>query len=157
MSNPVLVRAIELHEDAPEFREKLEAIRARLDTISGGRAIWKVAPGESAIAWDECRDNQCIVVGWEHIGDFRQYKSEKDVKQALGVPDDEFSRDAKSIWRFLAKVAVGDVVVANKGRTTVVGIGVVCGATGTGSRGGRILRESDQEADSSHTMASIAE
>ncbi len=123
----ILDDAILLHEEGSENRGKLEAIRARLEKTGGGRSIWKIAPGRNAAAWDECRDNHCIVIGWDEIGDFRHYNTEEEVKNALGVASEQHSRDAKSIWYFTRHIAVGDIVVANKGHATVVGIGVVKG------------------------------
>jgi 5-methylcytosine-specific restriction protein B len=123
----ILDDAIDQHEESSEYRERLEALRARLEKTGGGRSIWKIAPGENAVAWDKCRDAECIVIGWAEIGDFQQYGSEEKVKTAFGVPLQKHSRDAKSIWYFTHDVSPGDIVVANQGRSTVVGIGVVTG------------------------------
>ena len=123
----ILDDAIGLHDEGSEYRERLEAIRVRLEKTSGGRSIWKIAPGEDAGAWDECRENACIVIGWEEIGDLLQYRTEEDVRTALGVLPGKRSQDAKSIWYFTRHVSEGDIIVANKGRTAVVGIGVVTG------------------------------
>ena len=30
-------------------------------------AVWKIAPGEDAMAWPECRDFGCILVGWNYL------------------------------------------------------------------------------------------
>jgi hypothetical protein len=105
----ILVDAIAAHEEGSEYRDKLEVIRARLEKTSGGKSIWKIAPGENAVVWDECRANECIVIGWEEIGDFQQYDSEEDVKNALGVPSESRSQDAKSIWYFTRQISIGDV------------------------------------------------
>ncbi len=88
--------------------------------------IWKIAPGEHANNWDICRTHGCIVIGWE-IGDYQNYRSEKDILKALKK---EFGKRkgcgtgaARTIWRFVHVVENSDVVVANKGARTVVGIG----------------------------------
>lgn len=124
----ILEDAIALHKGDSEYARGLEILLARLDKTESGRAIWKIAPGENANVWSECRDHSCIVVGWEEIGDFRYYKTEEEIKQALKVEAEKFSWDARSIWLFTHEVSPGDIVVANKGRSTVVGIGVVTGA-----------------------------
>jgi len=85
----------------------------------------RLQPGENAEVWPQCRDKNCIVIGWEGIGDFQQYQNEEAIKNALGVVDDSRSQNAKTIWRFTHEVTPGSIVVANKGRTTVVGLGIV--------------------------------
>lgn len=123
----ILEDAIALHEEESEYRDRLEFVLSRLDQPRGRRTIWKIAPGVGAEDWDECRENGCVTIGWKQIGDFGQYETIGDVKEVLGVPMGKWSQDAKTIWRFTHEVNVGDIVVANKGRSTVVGVGIVTG------------------------------
>lgn len=90
---------------------------------------WKIAPGEGASHWEECREGGFIAIGWDELGDL------------TGVDRAEFNRrrDAcikkygwkkggvDQVWRFLTRVREGDRVVANKGWSEVVGIGTVTG------------------------------
>jgi len=45
--------------------------------------IWRVAPGEGGEWWDECRENGCIVIGWNEAAkeapnnDFRQLSKDE--------------------------------------------------------------------------------
>lgn len=121
----ILDDAIALHEVSSPYRAKLEQLRSQLDTSKLGRSIWKIAPGEQADLWPQCQEKKCIAIGWSKIGDFRQYQSEKDIATALGVANDDRSQNAKTIWRFTREVASGDIVVANRGRSNVVGIGLI--------------------------------
>jgi len=123
----ILDDAIARHDEESEFTEKLEIIRARLDKISSGRSMWKIAPGENADLWEECIAHNCIAIGWPELGDFRQYKNEKEIKKALGVSAEDHSRNALTVWYFTNEISNGDIIVANKGRTTIVGIGIVTG------------------------------
>ena len=44
---------------------------------------WKIAPGEKANAWLECREWQCIVIGWRKLGDYTRFGSESAILTAL--------------------------------------------------------------------------
>jgi len=37
-------------------------------------AIWVIAPGEGAKYKDKCIKNNMIVLGWDCVGDIKQYK-----------------------------------------------------------------------------------
>ena len=86
--------------------------------------FWKIAPGQSASFWDECRDKGFISIGWSEIGDFNAYKDDHSLRQALR---DHYDKDGGSrvVRPFFEKIEVGDVVVANKGTTGAVGIGII--------------------------------
>ena len=86
---------------------------------------WKIAPGRGAKYWDMCLKQRCIVIGWLEQRDFRDFKSEKEILEALGGKPGDGKGAAKSIWRFLHEVQPSHVVIANKGKSSVVGIGVV--------------------------------
>jgi 5-methylcytosine-specific restriction protein B len=88
------------------------------------RKVWKVAPGEKSRLWKECRDQKCIAIAWLPGSDFLQFKSRKEVRQAL-VKAGQKGGGAPSIWRFSHNIQKEDLIVANKGRGEVVGVGVV--------------------------------
>lgn len=96
--------------------------------------IWKIAPGPGAEFWDECLAGGFIVVGWNELGDLSQYvggdekRFQEDFRKAYSnKPEMSIQQQSRMLWRFLNEVQVGDVVVANKGRSVVVGRGVVEG------------------------------
>lgn len=123
----ILNDAIKQYLEGSADRDKLEAIRATLDSGSSGRSIWKIAPGQNADMWLQCREKGAIAIGWEIAGDIRQYKTEEEVKKALSDNKKNPIQDAKTTWRFVHEVCPGDIVVANRGRTAVVGVGVITG------------------------------
>jgi hypothetical protein len=83
--------------------------------------IWLIRPGENAFLWDDCRDNDCIAVGWENEDGYSKYKSLDDVKNDYGSN----SRAARMIWSFYKEIEIGDVVIAPGGQNNVLGIGKV--------------------------------
>ncbi|HUI40917.1 MAG TPA: hypothetical protein VL523_03000, partial [Terriglobia bacterium] len=85
----------------------------------------KIAPGEKARFWDDCRAGQYICVGWDEVGNLRRFASKDDFKAA-------FSRrcsyspawKANELWT-LMELRPGDRVIANNGLRKVVGVGTV--------------------------------
>jgi len=90
---------------------------------------WKIAPGEDAWQWKDCRENGFIAVGWDEMGDVsRLSKSEFESKRSKF--DSRYEGWGKvgleQLWKF-AHIKVGDRIVANRGTTQVLGIGTVVG------------------------------
>lgn len=91
--------------------------------------VWKIAPGTRAENWDLCREAHCIAVGWDRIGDFEQYRDESAILSALkrkyGKRKGCGKGAARTIWRFVHVIKPDDIVIANRGESEIVGIGVV--------------------------------
>lgn len=87
--------------------------------------VWKIAPGEHADHWERCRERGCILIGWRALRNYLKFKSKKAILRALGGGPGDGTGAALSIWRFAYEIKPFDIVVANRGRGTVVGIGVV--------------------------------
>ena len=96
------------------------------------RLVVKVAPGERAAYWDECRENGYICIGWDELGDLSRFASQEEFRKAF---DDQFSEEyhgnksklsvkANEVWTF-RELEPGDTVIANRGTNQVVGIGTV--------------------------------
>lgn len=91
---------------------------------------WKIAPGEDAWQWRDCRDNGFIAMGWDDIGDVsRLSKSEFESKRS--ILDSQYEGWSKAgleqLWKFAHNIKKGDRIVANRGTNTVLGIGTVVG------------------------------
>lgn len=92
-------------------------------------SYWKVAPGEKARLWPQCRDGGYIAIGWDELGDLSGLDREAfdaRVDQAL-VEHPHWKRGGvEQAWRFL-NIPPGARIVANDGTRRVVGIGTVTG------------------------------
>jgi MoxR-like ATPase len=92
---------------------------------------WKIAPGEQAFNWDECRTNGFISMGWEDFGDLSiMSREEFDKRAAEKAAEDSkgYSEGGTSqLWTFAHGIRQGDRVLANKGLTRILGIGTVTG------------------------------
>jgi 5-methylcytosine-specific restriction protein B len=90
--------------------------------------FWKIAPGENARLWSQCRDGGFICVGWGKIGDMRQYTDSSAFKEMYKELDGaQKVRYSKEIWSFAKEIKKGDVIVSNNGLKSIVGVGRVTG------------------------------
>jgi 5-methylcytosine-specific restriction protein B len=89
--------------------------------------FWKIAPGEKASEWPECKAHGYICIGWGGIGDLSQYDDQPSLKKAmLDENPKDTMKQVSQVWRF-KNLEKGDVIVANRGMTSIVGIGRVTG------------------------------
>ncbi|WP_339909875.1 AAA family ATPase [Symmachiella dynata] len=91
--------------------------------------FWKIAPGQNAWNWEACRDGGFIAIGWDELGDLSNVdKKEFDKRTKVFLRDhDNFTKaGVTQVWRF-SQIQIGDYIVANRGTTEVLGIGVVTG------------------------------
>ena len=90
--------------------------------------VWKISPGEYADHWDMCVERQCIVLGWRQLRNYKRFGDDKAaIVRALGGRYGNGKGAARSILRFAYEIRRSDIVVANQGRSTVVGIGLIRG------------------------------
>jgi 5-methylcytosine-specific restriction enzyme B len=86
---------------------------------------WKIAPGENGIYWDEFIKESIIAIGWDDLGDLNKHTTES-LSEALGVDNPLMSNQIWNIENF-RDASIGDVVIANKGKSKALGIGVITG------------------------------
>ena len=90
--------------------------------------FWLYAPGTNAEAWDDCRKNGLMVLGWDEMGDISQFTSRdaiiQKMKEVYGG-NSSYKNDSLAVWQFVNEIKPGDVVFAKKGRTQIIGRGVV--------------------------------
>jgi len=89
-------------------------------------AVWIIAPGEDASIWEECKNGGYIAIGWDIIN-VNDYTNKNDLKKALILEYDVKKNTRKDtfLWNFCKNINIGDIVVARKGRSTIVGIGEI--------------------------------
>lgn len=89
---------------------------------------WLYAPGENARNWEEFYKNGIMGLGWDEIGDLKQYDTRDEIKSALvnayGGKGSK-KNDVSANDDFLNKINIGDVIIAKKGRGELLGYGVV--------------------------------
>ena len=89
---------------------------------------WIYSPGENAKNWNECLEKGIMSIGWDEIGDLRQYQSKTGMQNALQEeidPDKTFTVTSYATWQFVHDLKPGDVVFAKKGVSIIIGRGEV--------------------------------
>ncbi len=89
---------------------------------------WLYAPGEQASFWDEYYQEGIMGLGWNKIGDLKEYNKQEDLIVPLKTNyGDESSQvqNANMLYSFANDMKPGDVIFAKKGRSLIVGRGVV--------------------------------
>ena len=69
-----------------------------------------------------------MALGWSSIGDLTQYDSKEDIKKALQEkenPDFPYTHPKRMLWQFVHEMKPGDIIFAKKGRSKIVGKGIV--------------------------------
>jgi hypothetical protein len=93
-------------------------------------ALVKIAPGHSAEYWPQCLKEGYICVGWDDVGDLRRFTSEANFRAAFekhfkyGGSRSTTKRKANELWT-LTKLQSGDRIIANKGMSMVLAVGIV--------------------------------
>ena len=91
---------------------------------------WKIAPGESAWNWDACHEGGFIAIGWSRFGDVSHLSKaefEKKQEELILENEDWHKMGSSQVWTFAHIIKKGDRIVANRGKSEVLGIGTVVG------------------------------
>lgn len=116
-------------EDFNTIDEVIVKLKASKETVEKkNNALinyWKFAPGENGIFWDEFYKEGIISIGWDELTDLNKYSTDS-LADALGVEDSDNSNQIWNIENF-RDASIGDVVIANKGKSKSLGIGVITG------------------------------
>ena len=118
------------NKDLYVFYDELLSIM-EIEKTKAKTKIWLFAPGENACMWDECKESQTMLIGWDPIGDISEFKNREDLTKALQTTynkdDASFKNDSLALWQFVHEVHKGDIVYAKKGINKIIGRGVVEG------------------------------
>lgn len=99
------------------------------NTIIRNSKIYKISPGEDAKFWEQCFDNGYICMGWDDVGDMRNYADYNEFKFKFGEIYNDYDKSkitqkSNEMWAFFT-LNPGDIIVANKGTSKIKGIGTV--------------------------------
>lgn len=98
-------------------------------TVVRNTKAYKIAPGDNAKYWDECFKNGYICIGWDDVGDMRNYADYNEFRYKFGEIYSDYDKSKRTqksneMWTFFTLNA-GDTVIANKGTSTILGVGKV--------------------------------
>ena len=112
----------------PELLEALEKKGTLMKDDQDQASYWVYSPGEGACIWYDCVMDGIMALGWDQLGDFDQYASREELDAALAdKAGDGKSQPINSLacWEFQSVMKPGDIVYAKRGRTVILGKGVV--------------------------------
>ena len=116
-------------EDINTIEEVIEKLKTSKETVGNkNNALinyWKFAPGENGIYWEEFYKQGIIAIGWDSLGNLNDYTTET-LSEALNVDDANKSNQIWDIENF-RDASIGDVIIANKGKSKALGVGVIAG------------------------------
>jgi len=87
---------------------------------------WKIAPGEKASDWEFQKKMGITAIGWNELGDLTGVPIE-DVHERIR---DKFQSSIANVgpqFKNFLSIKQGDIIIANKGMSKIVGIGKVTG------------------------------
>ena len=90
---------------------------------------WQIAPADGARLWDELKDQSIAAVGYSNLDFDLAGKSEEQVLGLLKKYYPDFKKRQiqlkfRMLWQFL-NLKPGDKIVANKGKSLLLGLGIV--------------------------------
>jgi 5-methylcytosine-specific restriction enzyme B len=97
----------------------------------GGEDIpqyWLLGAGEGSFMWEDFYQNELIGIGWEEIGDLKQYNSQREITAALKEAfqlDHNPTNDALANYQFANEMKIGDYVFIKKGTKTIIAYGKI--------------------------------
>jgi len=111
-----------------QIADLIKSCKDQIEKFSQGEirhpAFWKIAPGEQAKEWDDLKSKSIIGIGWNETGDL----DGKSIKEAEEIINEKYPDTiTASQFRNYLKIKPGDIVIANKGKRKIVGIGRVLG------------------------------
>lgn len=94
--------------------------------------VVKIAPGERGEFWNECLEGGYICVGWDEVGDLREYESKESFRAEFerkylsmyNGSQSSVTKKAGELWT-LMELEPGDTVVANRGTSEILAVGEV--------------------------------
>ena len=91
-------------------------------------AYWTFSPGEKASKWQLCVNEGIMCIGWDALGNLSHYSSREEMRtevKKLYSTDGSAINDSLAVWQFSHEMKSGDIVFAKKGKTQIIGRGIV--------------------------------
>ncbi|TMN22865.1 AAA family ATPase [Lentibacillus cibarius] len=92
------------------------------------KRYWIYSPGRNASKWDEFYSQGIMGIGWDEMGDLSQFSSKEEMKSKMKeIYGQEYTyiNAAHATWQFANELLPGDTIYVKKGRSKVIGRGIV--------------------------------
>lgn len=116
----------EADKEKEEFTQAAALGDADVETVR----YWLYAPGRGACMWDEFYSCGIMGLAWGEIGDLTAYAHKEDLKAQMlqTYPENGTQKnDIHALWQFANEMKPGDVVFVKRGRSEILGRGIVTG------------------------------
>ena len=96
----------------------------------GSARVWLLAPGPNAQHWDEFREKGIIAIGWDELGDLREFDDKQDIHERIPEIFSDWAsknpkNDSLACHQFVRELQSGDYVVIKQGIKVLLGYGVI--------------------------------
>ncbi|WP_194842082.1 AAA family ATPase [Gracilibacillus salitolerans] len=112
------------------YPKKEKKIKNQEDEIDNSINYWVISPGENSRLWDQFSAENMIALGWDYLGDLKNYDSKEAVERKIAEQRADGVRpvnDTKAVWDFYREIQTGDVVYVKEGMKRILARGVVTG------------------------------
>lgn len=101
---------------------------AIIPTTGEKQKYWIYAPGQGSRLWDEFYAKGIMGLGWDPLGDLKQYDSKEAMKQKMKLiygAERSYKNSGFATWQFANEMNIGDIVFVKSGLFKIVGRGIV--------------------------------
>lgn len=89
-------------------------------------SLWLISLGRGSHLWEDMHAANEIRIGWDHLGDLSNYKDKDSINRAIknergGNP----TNDSLACWEFANEMKIGDIIIAKKGSSRIIGKGEI--------------------------------
>ena len=109
-------------------RRNSEEDSSMMDDEHNMERYWIIAAGRNSFMWEEFYRLGIIGIGWDGMGDLRLYQSQDDMRdkmRSINNNNKDYTNDSKATWQFAHEMKIGDIIIVKKGKSKLVGRGVV--------------------------------
>lgn len=116
-----------INRDAIQIGPAGNASGSTRDPETGVR-YWVMGLGQGGRLWKPCLAEGIIAIGWDYLGDFRQYGTKDEFATAISKQRDDGKNPMNSshaCYQFAHEMKVGDYVFSKKGMSQLYGCGII--------------------------------
>ncbi|MDO5554488.1 MAG: AAA family ATPase [Planctomycetia bacterium] len=133
-TQPETINISFLKRNCPTFAEwlvkrRIPSKESETDESPSSVQYWIYAPGEQAKHWETYQKQGVMGIGWNEVGDLREYATREELRQKLVSCHPETNSNqsdaAHMLWNFLHTMKPGDIVYAKQGTKQIIGRGIV--------------------------------
>jgi len=91
---------------------------------------WLYAAGDGSVNWENDYTAGIMAIGWHDLGDLTAYSSKEEMRtkmKELYGDNGSYKNQVHATWQFANVIKPGDIIFVKKGRTKILGRGVVEG------------------------------